>query len=57
MLEFNKKFNLLMQANYKYQLQDVKEPNLYRELYDYESIPRSRSTTASCPCRCPMRYG
>ena len=32
MLEFNKKFNLLMQANYKYQLQDVKEPNLYREM-------------------------
>ena len=27
-------------ANYKYQLQDVKEPNLYRELYDYESIPK-----------------
>ena len=34
MLEFDAKSNLLEQANYKYQLQDVAEPNLYRELYD-----------------------
>ena len=40
MLEFDGKSNLLEQANYKYQLQDVKEPNLYRELYDYESVPK-----------------
>ena len=32
MLEFDGKSNLLEQANYKYQLQDVDEPNLYREL-------------------------
>ena len=40
MLEFDAKSNLLEQANYKYQLQDVAEPNLYRELYDYESVPK-----------------
>ena len=40
MLEFDGKTNLLEQANYKYRLQDVAEPNLYRELYDYESIPK-----------------
>ena len=40
MLEFDGKSNLLEQANYKYQLQDVTEPNLYRELYDYESVPK-----------------
>lgn len=40
MLEFNKNTNLLMQAKYKYSLQDVTEPNLYREIYDYQHIPK-----------------
>lgn len=40
MIEFSKKTNLLEQHNYKYQLQDVAEPNLYRELFDYDSIPK-----------------
>ena len=40
MLEFDRNTNLLMQAKYKYSLQDVPEPNLYREIYDYESIPK-----------------
>ena len=40
MLEFDKNLNLLKQAKYKYSLQDVSEPNLYRELYDYQSIPK-----------------
>ena len=53
MLEFNKKFNLLMQANYKYQLQDVAEPNLYRELYDYESIPKVAFNNRVVPMQMP----
>ncbi|MBQ2834928.1 MAG: 2-isopropylmalate synthase [Clostridia bacterium] len=40
MLEFNEHVNLLMQAKYRYSLQDVAEPNLYREIYDYKSIPK-----------------
>ena len=40
MLEFDKGINLLMQNKYRYSLQDVKEPNLYREIYDYKSIPK-----------------
>ncbi len=40
MLEFSNKTNLLEQKNYNYALQDVAEPNLYRELYNYEEIPR-----------------
>ncbi len=40
MLEFNKKLNLITQAKYKYDLQDVAEPNLYREIYDYSHIPK-----------------
>ncbi len=40
MLEISKKTNLLEQSIYKYSLQDVEEPNLYRELYPYDEIPR-----------------
>ena len=40
MLEFSKKTNTLIHTNFKYRLQDVSEPNLYRELYDYDAIPK-----------------
>ncbi len=40
MLEISSKTNLLEQKSYKYQLQDVDEPNLYRDIYPYEEIPR-----------------
>ena len=35
MLEISKKTNLLEQKSYKYSLQDVAEPNLYRDVYPY----------------------
>ena len=53
MLEFSKKFNLLMQAKYKYELQDVEEPNLYRELFDYESIPKVAFNNRVVPINMP----
>lgn len=40
MIKFSEQTNLLEQHNYHYQLQDVEEPNLYRELFDYESVPK-----------------
>ena len=40
MLELSNKTNLLEQKKYKYSLQDVEEPNLYRDLYPYDDIPR-----------------
>ena len=40
MLKFDEKQNLLMQARYQYELQDVEEPNLYREVFDYKSVPK-----------------
>ncbi len=40
MLEISPKTNLLEQKNYRYSLQDVAEPNLYRDIYDYESVPK-----------------
>lgn len=40
MFSFNKKTNLLERDEQVYPLQDVKEPNLYRNLFDYESVPK-----------------
>ncbi|MGM9645075.1 MAG: 2-isopropylmalate synthase [Eubacteriales bacterium] len=40
MLEISTKTNLLEQKSYKYQLQDVEEPNLYRDIYSYDEVPK-----------------
>ncbi|MBO2516038.1 MAG: 2-isopropylmalate synthase [Clostridiales bacterium] len=40
MLEISSKTNLLEQKSYRYALQDVEQPNLYRDIYDYESVPK-----------------
>ncbi len=39
-VEFSDHTNLLEQSAYKYQLQDVEKPNLYRHLFEYDSIPK-----------------
>ena len=40
MLEISKKTNLLEQKSYRYNLQDVADPNLYRDVYPYEDVPK-----------------
>ena len=40
MLELSNKTNLLESNIYKDSLQDVKDPNLYREVYSYDDVPR-----------------
>lgn len=40
MLKFNKKTNKLEPEEYHYELQDVKEPNLFRETFQYTEIPK-----------------
>ena len=40
MLEISSKTNLLEQKSYKYSLQDVSDPNLYRDVYPYTEAPR-----------------
>ncbi|MBE5756680.1 MAG: 2-isopropylmalate synthase [Clostridiales bacterium] len=40
MIEFNKKKNLLEEKIYSYELQDVKEPQLYRDIFEYETVPK-----------------
>jgi len=40
MLEISPHTNLLEQKSYRYSLQDVAEPNLYRDVYPYTEVPR-----------------
>ncbi|MCF0133924.1 MAG: 2-isopropylmalate synthase [Blautia sp.] len=40
MLELSSKTNLLEESSYRYSLQDVDTPNLYRDMYNYEEVPR-----------------
>ncbi len=40
MIEKNKNTNLLEQSQYKYSLQDVPDPNLYRDIFPYVEIPK-----------------
>ncbi|NLG24111.1 MAG: 2-isopropylmalate synthase, partial [Clostridiales bacterium] len=53
MLEFNKRTNQLIQSKYKYQLQDVAEPNLYRELFEYTSVPKVAFNNRVVPMNMP----
>ena len=53
MIEKNKHTNLLEQSQYKYSLQDVPDPNLYRDIFPYVEIPKvafnHRRVTLSMP--------
>ena len=53
MLSFDTTNNLLMQSKYRYSLQDVAEPNLYREIYDYESVPKVAFNLRHVPMQMP----
>jgi isopropylmalate/homocitrate/citramalate synthase len=53
MLEFSRKTNLLEQSAYRYSLQEVDEPNLYRHLFDYTSIPKIPFNHRTVPMNTP----
>ncbi|MDO4549048.1 MAG: 2-isopropylmalate synthase [Clostridia bacterium] len=40
MIEFSHKKNVLMECEYKYSLQDVAQPVLYRDMFKYGEIPK-----------------
>ena len=40
MIQKNPNTNLIEQAQYKYSLQDVADPNLYRDIYPYDEVPK-----------------
>ncbi|MDE6058672.1 MAG: 2-isopropylmalate synthase [Clostridia bacterium] len=53
MVIYNEKSNLLEDRVYKYELQDVAEPHLFRELFDYESIPKVSFNHRHVPINMP----
>ena len=53
MLKLSKKSNLLEQKNYKYSLQDVKNPNLYRDMYSYDQVPKIAFNHRRVPMNMP----
>lgn len=52
-LEFDKRTNLLEQSAYKHSLQEREEPNLYRHLYDYETVPKVPFNQRTVPAFTP----
>ena len=49
MIYYDKKKNTLMESEYKYMLQDADEPNLYREMFPYDEIPKLTFNNRVCP--------
>lgn len=47
------KSHILEEHSYNYQLQDVKEPQLYRNFFDYTSIPKVAFNFRNVPMNCP----
>lgn len=52
-IEFSPATNLLEQSAYKYQLQERETPNLYRQLFDYESVPKVSFNHRYVPANMP----
>ncbi len=55
MLELNKKSNVLEEETYRYTVQDVAEPNLYRDIYPYTEIPRIAFNHRRVPMNMPEK--
>ncbi|MBR4078998.1 MAG: 2-isopropylmalate synthase, partial [Christensenellaceae bacterium] len=53
MLEVSNKTNLLEQSSYRYSLQDIPEPNLYRDLYSYSEVPKVSFNHRRVPMNMP----
>ena len=53
MIKMNKKTNLLEEKYYSYTLQDVAEPQLYRDIFDYDNIPKVIFNTRTVPMNMP----
>ena len=53
MLEISKKTNLLEEKYYKYELQDVAEPNLFHNIYEYSTIPKVHFNHLRVPMSMP----
>ena len=52
-LVFSDQTNLLEQAAYHYELQEREKPNLYRDLFEYDSIPKISFNHRNVPINMP----
>ena len=52
-LKLNPRTNLLEQATFEYILNDVESPNLYRQLYKYDEIPKIMFNRRVVPMNMP----
>lgn len=50
---YNENVNLLETHNFTHELQDVKEPRLFREMFPYKEIPKILFNFTHVPMRCP----
>ena len=53
MIELNPSSNLLEQDPYKYELQDVAEAHLFREIYPYDEVPKTTFNFRKVPIHMP----
>ncbi|MCL1793183.1 MAG: 2-isopropylmalate synthase [Oscillospiraceae bacterium] len=53
MIDINKRSNLLEQEVYHYSLQNVEDPNLYRDLFPYSEIPKVSFNHRRVPMEMP----
>ena len=53
MIKLNKGTHVLEQDNYRYSLQDVKNPNLYRDLFSYTEVPKVAFNHRHVPLNTP----
>ena len=53
MIYFSDDKNVLMQRSWRPRLQDVEEPNLFRDLFDYDSIPKVAFNFRNTPMNMP----
>ncbi len=54
-LEFSDTTNLLEQSDYKFSLQDREDPNLYRHLFDYDTVPKVAFNHRFVPINMPEK--
>ena len=54
-VEFSPDTNLIEQSSFHYHLQERETPNLYRYLYDYESIPKVSFNHRVVPMNMPSQ--
>lgn len=53
MIKFNNRTNLMEAIEFNYLLNDVKDPNLYRDVYPYDEIPKVTFNHTRVPIRMP----